>query len=225
MASARCWRRRQWKTEVETSPVRLLLVAALAACLLVGIARDAAADPVDDLLAQLDTIERLQGAFEQQQYGDDGTVLLASSGTFRILRPGYFAWEIREPDSQLVLADPEFLWHHDRDLETVTRRPVSGEQMAPLQVLGGDDQLLRERFEVTSEVAGNFTLVPAAGDPGFRELTLVFADGQLSSMEIIDRLKQRVSVQFSDLDNSSPLAPADFAFQPPPDADLFFYDE
>ena len=205
--------------------MRLLLVAALAACLLVGIARDAAAAPVDDLLVRLDSIERLQGAFQQQQYGDDGTVLLASSGTFRILRPGYFAWDINEPDSQLVLADPEFLWHHDRDLETVTRRPVTGEQMAPLQVLGGDDQLLRERFQVSSDGDDHFTLVPAAGDPGFRELTLVFTDGQLSSMEIVDRLKQRVSVQFSDLDTTSALAPEDFAFQPPPEADLFFYDE
>ena len=197
--------------------MRLLLVAALAACLLVGIARDAAAAPVDDLLARLDSIERLQGSFQQQQYGDDGTVLLASSGTFRILRPGYFAWDISEPDSQLVLADPEFLWHHDRDLETVTRRPVTGEQMAPLQVLGGDDQLLRERFQVSSDGDDHFTLVPAAGDPGFRELTLVFTDGQLSSMEIVDRLKQRVSVQFSDLDTTSALAPEDFAFQPPPE--------
>lgn len=205
--------------------MRLLLVAALAACLLVGIARDAAAAPVDDLLARLDSIERLQGSFQQQQYGDDGTVLLASSGTFRILRPGYFAWDISEPDSQLVLADPEFLWHHDRDLETVTRRPVTGEQMAPLQVLGGDDQLLRERFQVSSDGDDHFTLVPAAGDPGFRELNLVFTDGQLSSMEIVDRLKQRVSVQFSDLDTTSALAPEDFAFQPPPEADLFFYDE
>ena len=205
--------------------MRLLLVAALAACLLVGIARDAAAAPVDDLLARLDSIERLQGSFQQQQYGDDGTVLLASSGTFRILRPGYFAWDISEPDSQFVLADPEFLWHHDRDLETVTRRPVTGEQMAPLQVLGGDDQLLRERFQVSSDGDDHFTLVPAAGDPGFRELTLVFTDGQLSSMEIVDRLKQRVSVQFSDLDTTSALAPEDFAFQPPPEADLFFYDE
>ncbi len=210
---------------METSPVRLLLVAALAACLLVGIARDAVAAPVDDLLARLDTIERLQGLFEQQQFGDDGEILLASSGNFRILRPGYFAWEITEPDSQLVLADPDYLWHHDRDLETVTRRPVAGEQMAPLQVLGGDEQLLRERFDVSSDAANRFTLVPAEGDPGFRSLTLEFRDGQLSAMDIIDRLNQRVSVQFSDLDADSELTPADFAFQPPPDADLFYYDE
>ena len=210
---------------METSPVRLLLVAALAACLLVGIARDAVAAPVDDLLARLATIDRLQGSFRQQQYDEEGAVLLASSGSFRILRPGYFAWEINDPDSQLLLADPEFLWHHDRDLETVTRRPVGGEQMAPLQVLGGDDQLLRERFVVTSDGADSYTLVPVQGDPGFRQLTLVFENGVLAAMDIIDRLKQRVSVQFSDLDSVSVLTPDDFAFQPPPDADLFFYDE
>ena len=94
-----------------------------------------------------------------------------------------------------------------------------------LNEAAGDDELLRQRFNVTSDGVGSFTLVPAAGDPGFRELTLVFEDGALASMEIIDRLKQRVSVQFSDLDTSSALTPEDFAFQPPPDADLFFYDE
>ena len=105
------------------------------------------------------------------------------------------------------------------------RRPVTGEQMAPLQVLGGDEQLLRERFEVSSGGSDSFTLVPAGGDPGFRRLTLEFRSGQLSSMEIIDRLNQRVSVQFSQLDADRQLTPADFAFQPPPDADLFYYDE
>jgi len=210
---------------METSPVRLLLVAALSACLFVGIAREAAAEPLDDLLSRLQTLEQLQGKFIQQQYDQGGEVLLESSGRFMVLRPGYFAWEILEPDSQLVIADPEHLWHHDRDLETVTRRPIAGQQMAPLQVLGGNENLLRERFIVTTEGAGRYRLEPSAGDPGFRRLTLIFDGLSLAAMEIVDQLNQRVSVQLSDLDQSSPLSPDEFAFSPPIDADLFVYDE
>ena len=31
-------------------------------------------------------------------------------------------------------------------------------------------------------------------------------------------------IEFSDLDSSSPLTPADFAFTPPPGVDLFYHD-
>ena len=207
------------------NPVRLLLVIGLFACLLLGIIREAVAAPVDELLQQLAPIDRLQGAFSQQQYSETGDMLLQGSGMFRLLRPGYFAWEITAPDSQLVIADPEFVWHHDRDLETVTRRPASGEQMAPLQVLGGDADVLRQRFTVASDGPDRYTLTPAQGDPGFRSLTLGFSSGQIQTMEIVDRLNQRILVRFSELSSSAVLTPDAFAFSPPEGADLFYYDE
>lgn len=207
------------------SPVRQLLVVGLFACLLLGMIRDAAAAPVDELLQRLAPIDQLQGTFSQQQYSAAGDVLLQSGGSFRLLRPGYFAWEITAPDSQLVIAGPEFIWHHDRDLETVTRRPAAGDQMAPLQVLGGDAEVLRRRFNVTSDGADSYTLTPREGDPGFRSLTLGFASGQVQSMDIVDRLNQRILVRFSALSTSPALSPADFAFSPPEGVDLFYYDE
>ena len=107
---------------------------------------------LNDLLAALAPIERLQGLFAQRQYGQDSLLLAESSGSFKLLRPGYFAWEIRSPDQQLIIADPEFIWHFDRDLETVTRRPVNSESaMTPLQILGGDESALREKFQSTGQ--------------------------------------------------------------------------
>ena len=44
-------------------------------------------------------------------------------------------------------------------------------------------------------------------------------------MEILDKLNQRVVIAFDQLDASAALTPADFAFQPPDGADLFYYDE
>jgi outer membrane lipoprotein carrier protein len=181
---------------------------------------------VDELLTELAPITRLQGSFTQMQYGQDNALLAESGGLFRLLRPGYFAWEIQHPDEQLIIAGPEFIWHYDRDLETVTRRPVTTDaDMTPLQILGGDETALREKFQVERTAKGTFVLTPLASGVGFRQLTLRLENGQLAGMEIQDNLDQRVVITFADLDSDSELGSVDFEFTPPPGADLFYYDE
>lgn len=205
--------------------IRLLVILALGLCLVAGIVRGQE-NAADALLSRLAGIEQMQGRFVQRQYREDGTLLAESTGTFRLLRPGYFAWDIQSPDSQLVIANPGFVWHYDRDLETVTRRPVAGrDEMSPLQVLGGDAEVLRDRFDVTLTPAGDFLLTPTQGDPGFSRLTLHFDGAAVSSMEIIDRLNQRVHIEFQAVDTASALRPEDFDFTPPQGVDLFYYDE
>lgn len=187
---------------------------------------------VDDLLAALAPVKRLQGSFTQQQYGQDKLLLTESSGRFRLLRPGYFSWEIQSPDQQLIIAGPEYLWHFDRDLETVTRRPVTtNADMTPLQILGGDESALREKFHVErkaereGEGKDTFVLTPSSPGVGFKQLTLFLDGAQITGMEIRDNLDQDVVIKFTDLDSTSELSSADFAFTPPPEADLFYYDE
>jgi outer membrane lipoprotein carrier protein len=185
-----------------------------------------AGSDVDDLIKALAPIKHLQGSFTQKQYGQDNKLLAESSGTFRLLRPGYFAWEIKSPDNQLIIAGPDFIWHHDRDLETVTRRPVTTKaDMSPLQILGGDEKALREKFQVQRKAAGTFVLTPQSTEVGFKQLTLYLDKTQITGMEIQDNLDQSVVIKFSNLDSKSALSSADFAFSPPEGADLFYYDE
>lgn len=180
----------------------------------------------DKLLLALQNLQYLQGNFQQQQYTDKDVLLVESSGTFRLLRPGYFAWEILAPDSQLIIATPEYIWHHDRDLETVTRRPVKDSaEMSPLQVLGGDQAVLRERFSVIQPQEGVYILTPKAGDPGFLSLSLTLRGNVIAGMEIMDKLNQRVVISFDQLDTDTVLTPADFAFTAPDGVDQFYYDE
>jgi len=203
---------------------RLLLIAALGLCLAAGVVRaDEAA--TDRLIEQLQKIRQLQGKFEQQQYAAGTSERVGtSSGHFKLLRPGYFAWDISSPDSQLIVADLDYLWHFDRDLETVTRRPVTGrEEISPLQVLGGDTALLREEYDVTMEEGQRYRLSPRGGNPGFKSLLLQLHDGQLAGMEILDNLDQRLVITFADVDDHSPLTPRDFSFVPPEGADVFYH--
>ncbi|MFT4520629.1 MAG: outer membrane lipoprotein carrier protein [Halioglobus sp.] len=184
------------------------------------------ADDLQSFSAALSEIEKLRGEFVQRQFGEDGSTLLETTGRFSLLRPGYFSWEILAPDNQIIIADPQFLWQHDRDLETVTRRPISdGVQMAPLQILDGNEAALRQGFEVVKGTGSSFTLTPLQQDVGFRQLTVHLQGGLISSMDMRDSLDQRVEIVFSSLDADSDLKPADFAFIPPPGADLFYYDQ
>jgi outer membrane lipoprotein carrier protein len=181
---------------------------------------------IDELSGALQDIQQLQGNFAQRQYGANDVLLVESSGTFRLLRPGYFAWEIVSPDSQLIIASPEFIWHYDRDLETVTRRPVTDNaQMSPLQVLGGNDAVLREKYSVTRADNGSFTLTPLAADAGFKRLNLQLDGSRITGMDILDNLNQRVVVVFEQMDSQTKLSSDDFAFSPPDGVDLFYYDE
>ena len=199
----------------------IALVGLLAVC---GLAR--AQDGTDSLLAALDGMQELQGNFTQRQYGQNGVLLVESRGRFSLLRPGYFSWDIEAPDSQLIIADPQWVWHYDRDLETVTRRPVAGQaNMSPLQVLGGDESALREGYQVTDEGEGVFVLTPLAGDPGFRRLSLRIRGYLIQSMEILDNLSQRVTIEFGNLEVDAGLSPEDFSFVPPEGADTFYYEQ
>lgn len=205
---------------------QLILIAGLLLCLVAGIARsDEAASA--RLIEQLQGIDQLAGKFEQRQYSADQDALVSTStGRFRLLRPGYFSWEIQTPDSQLIIANPEHVWHHDRDLETVTRRPVDAEQSAsPLQVLGGNMQALNENYEVEITAPGRYQLQPLLSDPGFKSLQLSIEDGMLAGMQVRDNLGQRLEITFSELDTSPGLTAAAFDFVPPEGADLFYHEQ
>lgn len=206
--------------------LRLIVITGLGLCLAAGGAR--AEDPaVDELIERLEGVEQLAGSFKQRQLGrESGEQVGKASGNFRLLRPHYFAWEIDAPDSQLIIADQSYVWHHDRDLETVTRRPVEGNEAAsPLQVLGGDSALLRAHYTVSRDGPGRYQLSPTAANAGFKQLVLLLQDGQLAGMEIRDNLDQLLIITFSDVDSSPGLKPSDFAFEPPEGADLFYHDQ
>ena len=181
-------------------------------------------DDADQLMEVLQRMGSMQGEFQQIQYDESDELVGESNGSFRLMRPGYFAWEIESPDSQLIIADPEYIWHHDRDLETVTQRPVDDSgQMSPLQVLGGDEDLLRRSYEVEKTSENSYAMLPTGVSPGFKRLSVEFQGADFKSLEIVDNLNQRIVISFDNIDSESTLTPADFVFTAPAGADFFNY--
>ncbi len=204
-----------------------LVPAALTTAQELVIKGSGAASELSQLMGQSSS---LQGQFKQAQYDLAGEPMAHSSGSFKMLRPGYFSWEIELPDSQLILATPEFIWHHDRDLETVTRRPVnSSTAVSPLQILGGNEHILHSAFNVLKNSENVFTLTPnrdgKENSAGFSRLSLTFESGVLSAMEITDALNHRVMIHFAGVTNKPELSADDFGFIPPDGVDLFYYDQ
>lgn len=198
----------------------------LSATLLLLVALIARADAVDEFIDTLAAIGSMQGDFTQLQYSEQGEFVGRSSGHFKLLRGGYFSWEITAPDSQIIVATPAFLWHHDRDLETVTRRPVAGQDdMAPLRILGGEPERLRTEYAISATGENSFRFDPRRENADFRQLEVTLVDGLVTHMSVVDRLNQKITLDFSNVSREETLTPADFDFQPPPDADLFYYDE
>jgi outer membrane lipoprotein carrier protein len=183
------------------------------------------AAPIEELIMQLQGVDALQGNFVQQLYDHKNELLMESSGNFSLLRPGFFSWEILSPDNQLVIANPDFIWHYDRDLDTVTRRPANAEaNLAPLQILGGDDGALRQHYQVDGG-AGEYSLTPLQANAGFQLLHISLGELGPTRMEIDDNLQQKVVITFQHLEHSKTLTAADFSFSPPPESDVFYYDE
>jgi hypothetical protein len=77
----------------------------------------------------------MAGQFTQEIISPEGEVLEQSSGSFGLLRPHFFRWEILTPDSQLLLADGEILTQIDWDLEVVVERPIPETASSPFQWL------------------------------------------------------------------------------------------
>jgi len=205
--------------------LRFLGLAGLTACFIFGSMRSNADDAAGELICKLAQVDSLRGNFEQQQLGQNGEQLATSRGQFQLLRPGYFTWEISDPDSQLIVTDQQYLWHFDRDLHTVTRRPVNAQTLSsPLMVLGSDAGSLRQHYTVERVAENAYSLHALEGDPGFSELTVHFQGTVLSSLSLVNQLDQRLQITFSDVRTEPPLTPADFTFTPPLDADLFYYD-
>ena len=141
-------------------------------CLLASLARaDTAA--LQALQAQLSGIDSLRGGFQQQLISMEGKELEQSSGNFRLLQPGYFAWHILRPDEQLLLAAEGDLWHYDVELETATRREIGEtERRGPLAILSGDGGNLEAHYHIEQTGSDTYRLQPKGTNTDFTALSL-----------------------------------------------------
>lgn len=202
-----------------------LTAAAAAAATATALAASAPAwaGAAADANAFNESFDRVSGKFSQTIAGDKKT--RKSSGTFRILRPGYFKWVYETPYSQIIVGNKSGVYLYDVDLSQVTRRSF-GEAVGgnPSAILA-DKDALKKHYDLqdgADEDGLSWALAkPKDKDAEFRDVRLGFEKGKIKRMRLVDEYGNRIEVDFSDLDFDSPLKPKDFDFEIPKGVDVF----
>ena len=169
-------------------------------------------------------MDSFEARFRQGVTKEGGAATNYTGGTTRMRKPDRFIWDTREPYEQLVVADGEYLWRYDPDLEQVVVQPLERAlHGSPVQLLLEEPQAMLSNYEVTmSEQGGEtyFRLAPRHERTAYNSVLLVFGDGLLRGMQMDDSLGRHVELSFSSTRVNRPLEDALFSFQPPDGADV-----
>ena len=165
-----------------------------------------------DVLETLAGREGMAGQFTQEIISPEGEVLERSSGSFGLLRPHFFRWEILTPDSQLLLADGETLTQIDWDLEVVVERPISESASSPLQWLLASRTALYSVFDIS--LSGDAAvLISADSQSPFQRLHIEQMAETVWRLDAEDQGGQVLRVELRENVDSPPLI-ADFVAPP-----------
>ena len=165
-----------------------------------------------DVLEALAEREGMAGQFTQEIISPEGEVLEQSSGSFGLLRPHFFRWEILTPDSQLLLADGETLTQIDWDLEVVVERPISETASSPLQWLLASRTALDSAFDIS--LSGDAAvLISADSQSPFQRLHIEQMAETVWRLDAEDQGGQVLRVELRENVDSPPLI-ADFVAPP-----------
>jgi outer membrane lipoprotein carrier protein len=183
----------------------------------------------DDSLARVDgylgSVKTLSADFVQVVRSREGQITNRATGTLSISRPNRFRWDYRDPYVQTIVADGTRLWLYDADLAQVTVRPLeSGLGSTPAMLLSGAGSVGDSFKGGPVERDGQWTwcrLTPKERSSDFERVSLGFnAKGELAAMELLDKLGQSTSLDFSNVRRNVPIDAALFRFEPPKGADV-----
>ena len=200
---------------------RALFVALV---LVVGAAAGESSSPAAELAKLLSPIQRLKAEFTQTVVGARRDLVQSSEGYLRIARPQQFKWVSQTPYPQTIVTVGDKLYVYDPDLRQVqVKRLDQALAGTPALVLLGTSDDIAAQFDVTREESEDglqFVLAPKNPDAVYTEIRMTFVAKRLERIEILDSLGQVTDVNFRNLEINGPLAPDEFEFSVPPDADL-----
>jgi outer membrane lipoprotein carrier protein len=168
-----------------------------------------------------------RGEFVQRQVREEGGKLRVSneaSGSFVFSRPGKFIWAYKKPYEQILQADGDNLYVHDKDLNQVIARALGNAiGSSPAAILFGSNDL--EKNFTLSEAGTKdgiewLQAIPKAKDTQFEKIGIGLKDGTPVGMELRDSFGQVSVLTFTKFEKNPSLAGSQFKFVMPKGADL-----
>ena len=181
----------------------------------------------------LDKFHSFSADFEQVLTDVRGREFQRFSGNMDIKKPNLFRWEIKKPESVLIISDGKKLWHYDVILEQVTVQALNlavDDSLAAF-FLASDLSSIMKKFTVTElknpeknpdapENAECFELRPNYSSANFQQVKLVFVKDKLWGMSILDPLEQWSEIKFKNFTTNKRFRADRFQFVPPASVDV-----
>lgn len=183
-----------------------------------------AESPAVQLAGLLEPVQRLSAQFTQTVVGAHQELLQSAEGYLRLARPQQFKWVLLAPYPQTIVTAGNRLFIYDPDLKQVQVKPLAAAlNGTPALVLLGTGADIQAQFQVDHSVANDldqFVLVPNDADALYTQIRMAFSARRLVRIEIVDSLGQLTDVSFHNIEINGTLAPDEFDFVVPPDADV-----
>lgn len=179
-----------------------------------------------ELIKQLKSIKSIHSTFRQWVQDAKQASLQDVTGTMWVQKPGQFRWDTNNPYPQSIIANGEFIWIYDEDLEQATQQKLDKHVgNTPALLLSGDPSKLADSFSISAYLYDDtkewrFDLKPKGEDSLFELLRVNFKNGKLLDMYLEDALGQTTKIEFSNIALNSAITESVFTFNPPASVDI-----
>ena len=181
--------------------------------------------PVLDAQTALDhfwnDLKSFSADFSQSTFDDKNQVIRESRGHIDFVAPNRF--HITDNHGQTIVADGQWVWIYDHDLNQVIRRPQSRVfSEAPAAILFRGKQL-QEVYAITETGKKNgvfwYEAKPKQGE-SFDVIHLGFCENTLCQVEMQDAFGQKTVIHFLNVWKNKNIAAEHFVFHVPGHADV-----
>jgi len=172
-------------------------------------------------------VDSFQGQFLQTVFDENGEVIQNAKGDVALDKPGKFRWQYTQPYPQLILADGEYLWIYDEELQQAIAKPIDvALGNAPIMLLT-DIRPLNEDFEImdapTRDGLNWVELTPLVQDTEFHRIQIGLDEKGIQKMELHDHFSQKTVIEFVNLEMNVKFPAEQFTFNAPDGVDIVGY--
>lgn len=181
------------------------------------------AQPSSDLSILLNKNESFQGSFNQIVFDNQGQIIEEANGKVIFKKPHFFKWIYKKPHQNQIISDGEIIYIYDPDLSQVIMSQFSQSNSNNPSLIFFQKNI-EKFFKVTTKSIGGelwYRCQSLSDDADYESLELKFdSQGKVLAMNIIDRLKNKILVNFEDIQTNVKINEATFLFNVPENVEI-----
>lgn len=181
------------------------------------------AQPSSDLSILLNKNESFQGSFNQIVFDNQGQIIEEANGKVIFKKPHFFKWIYKKPHQNQIISDGEIIYIYDPDLSQVIMSQFSQSNSNNPSLIFFQKNIEKFFKVTTKSIDGElwYRCQSLSDDADYESLELKFdSQGKVLAMNIIDRLKNKILVNFEDIQTNLKINEATFLFNVPENVEI-----